>query len=355
VPTTDPFNFRREKTYAVLCLLLILGFLAYTNQRYIFWDETERKIVDVLPKDPQQIPPIYHPTFVSVEESYLGRDDMVIGVVKDTEAKAYPVMILERHEVVDDTIGGMPIVVSYCPLTGSPVVFERQENVTYGVSGKLLKNNLVLYDNKTQSLWSQIMMRAVSGSLKGTALKILPNHLMAWSAWVRLFPTTVLLAIPSTLGQTEDSAMNYSEYRESPAPGVFPLENINEALRFKEYVLGVQTDASRKAYPFRVLQNHSVLNDHIGGEAVVLTFYEGSGQAFKRTDRSFHFYSDGYMKDELGYMWNIVTGEQANGTVKLEPLVYVPMYWFAWYDFHPDTQIYALSMIIVEALKKSKA
>ena len=336
----SPVTFRREKLYAVLCLLLIVGFLVYTNQRYIFWDETERKIVDVLPKDPSQIPPIYHPTFVSAAESYLGNDDMVVGVLKDAEAKAYPVMVLERHEVVDDVIGGVPVVVAYCPLTGSPVVFERQENVVYGVSGKLLKNNLVLYDNRTGSLWSQIMMRAVRGDLKGTAFKILPSHLMKWGAWVRLFPSTKLLAFPSTLRQLEYFQMNYAEYRESPAPGIFPLENINGTFPFKQYVLGVQTEEMRKAYSFDVLERETILHDLIGNEHVVLTFYGGSGQAFKSAGHVFQFLSDAYMKDERANIWNVVTGKQVNGPDSLEPLVYLPVYWFAWYDFHPDTEIY---------------
>lgn len=330
----------KDKARALLCLLIVIVFLVYTNQRFLFWDETEKRIIDVLPRDPPEIPPIFHPTFVSASESYLGEEDVVVGIVMQGESKAYPVMVLERHEVVDDIIGNVPVVVSFCPLTGSAVVFQRPENVVYGVSGKLLKNNLVMYDNGTESLWSQIMMKAVKGPLKGEALKVLPSYLMGWARWVALFPNTRLLALPTVFKAQEYFEGRFTSYRNSPDPGVFPLEKFDETIPFKEYVLGMRIDGVAKAYRFSVMRDQIVLHDRISGEAVVLTFYGGSAQAFAAAGHVFRHYSDCHLIDENGDIWNTVTGQQLNGTERLQALNSVLVYWFAWYDFNPDTSVY---------------
>jgi hypothetical protein len=331
----------KDKARALLCLLIVIVFLVYTNQRFLFWDETEKRIVDVLPRDPAEIPPIFHPAFVSAGDSYLEENDIVVGVVVNGEPKAYPIIVLDRHEVVDDVIGNVPVVVSFCPLTGSAVAFQRPENVFYGVSGKLLRNNLVMYDNKTGSLWSQIMMRAVQGPLKGEPLKVLPSHLMEWTSWVTLFPNTKLLALPTTFKASEYIQNRFTSYRNSSDPGIFPVERLSDAVPFKEYVLGVRLDGATKAYPFSVLSRQSLLVDRLKNEKVIVTFCGGSAQAFKADHHEFQPQSNCRMQDEEGNVWNTATGEQLDGGEKLQVLTYVIVYWFAWYDFNPDTSLYA--------------
>ena len=169
-----------EKTIVkpLVFLIIISVLIVNSNRRFLFWDEEAREIVDVLPKDPKQIPTIYKVS--DTETDYLLDDSMIVGVVVDGASKAYPLMVLDRHEVVNDQIGDTHIIVSYCPLTNSPLVFTRPKQASFGVSGKLFRNNLVLYDNVSETLWSQIYMRGIQGEQKDTPLDYHPCNMMKW-------------------------------------------------------------------------------------------------------------------------------------------------------------------------------
>ena len=112
------------------------------------------------------IPAILHPKFISAEEAdqtFLKKSDRILGIVQNGQAKAYPIKILNWHEIVNDRIGGASIVVTYCPLCGTGMVFDTKVNgreLTFGVSGLLYQSDMLLYDHQTESLWSQIKSEA---------------------------------------------------------------------------------------------------------------------------------------------------------------------------------------------------
>src|SRR5206468_3246489 len=149
---------------------------------------------EILPGGPPRdgIPAIDQPRFVKPgEASFLREDDRIVGVKVDNEKRAYPLRILAWHEIVNDQIGDRAIAVTYCPLTGTGIVFDRRVNgrkLTFGVSGLLYQSNLLMYDRETESLWPQVAMKAVSGSQVGAELRWLPSEHTTWRAWREAHP-----------------------------------------------------------------------------------------------------------------------------------------------------------------------
>lgn len=217
-----------------------------------------REIQRSIPKD--AIPALIHPEFISASEvgNLLSPKDRVLGVYLQGDAKAYPVRILNWHELVNDNVGGRPILVSWCPLCGSSVVYDPVidgKRLRFGVSGLLYQRNLVLYDAETGSLWSQLLSEAVTGPLAGTKLEILPAVNTTWGAWKTAHPDTLVLSF----------ATGYQRnYREDPYAD-YPLP--------RNLALLVAIGQSVKIYPFSELKkSHSPLVDQVGGQAIIINY-----------------------------------------------------------------------------------
>jgi len=147
------------------------------------------------PKD--GIPAIDRPKFVPAGAVRLADEDRVLGVALNGVARAYPVRILNWHEVVNDRFGERAIVVTYCPLCGTGMAFEARlgaASASFGVSGLLYNSDVLLYDRATQSLWSQILYTAVSGPLQGTRLSPVSLTHTSWADWRRRYPATQVLS-----------------------------------------------------------------------------------------------------------------------------------------------------------------
>lgn len=145
------------------------------------------------------IPALTDPPRLSAQDAdgWLMADDRVMGLVVGGEAVAYPVRILNWHEIVNDVVGGRTVVVTYCPLCGSGIVFDARvggQRALFGVSGLLYKSDVLLFDRATESLFSQILMKAVTGPLRGTELTALPAVSTTWEAWRRKHPDTRVLS-----------------------------------------------------------------------------------------------------------------------------------------------------------------
>jgi len=262
------------------------------------------------PKD--GIPAILNPKFESADKAAWLRDsDLVTGVMYNGQAKAYPLRILVWHEAANDTIGGVPILVSYCPLCGSTLVYKREPKdapLTFGISGLLHQSNVLLYDHQTQSLWSQLEMRAVTGKKRGEKLELFPSVLASWGEWRKKHPDTLVLSRKTGFNR------NYSgdPYRgyESSKRIWFPVKRTSSRFHPKEKILVVSIGNSVKAYPFSELRNslRDPLEDKVGGTRVRVYF--DNGNYVNATDER---------------------GRQVNSFVA---------YWFAWYAFKPDTEVY---------------
>ncbi len=263
-----------------------------------------------VPKD--GIPAILDPSFVSAGEvDFLREEDIVLGFVHDGVARAYPLRILVRHEIVNDTVAGQPIAATYCPLCGTAMVFDRRvggRELTFGVSGLLYNSDVLMYDHQTDSLWSQLKTESVAGKHAGTPLKWLSGPQMTWKAWKEQYPHSEVL---STNGG-DYSRMPYGGYEESEGT-MFPVPFSRHELGKKEWVYGIVVDGIAKAYPVAELAKleGEVITETIGATKVSVYYDSETKSAnFNRQD---------------------------NGS----PIPSVNAYWFAWQAFHPQTELHA--------------
>ncbi len=259
------------------------------------------------------IPSLDEPKFMSiVDVDFLDSDDRVIGVYRNGVAKAYPIRILNWHEVVNDDFAGSATLVTYCPLCGTGMVFDVQNDefeFTFGVSGLLYNSDVLLYDRQTGSLWSQIMSQAITGPMKHTKLDLLPSRHTNWADWRELHPETLVLST-DTGYQRNYSSSPYLSYERSNRL-MFDVENRNRAYANKDLVLGLSIGDRHRAYPLEELEKQ-------GAER----------------------FNDELAEQQLTVVWS----ESANSAHVLDQseteIPTVLAYWFAWYAFHPQTEIF---------------
>lgn len=262
------------------------------------------------PKD--GIPAITKPHLVAADAvTFLQPGDRVVGVERNQVAKAYPLRILNWHEAVNDTIGGTPIVITYCPLTASALVFQRtvgERTLSFGISGRLYQSNVLFYDHQSESLWSQLKGEAVTGPETGSRLHVLPTVVTTWADWRRRHPQTEVLS--QETGYSRNYARDpYAGYHASPEV-MFPLAHVDTRLQPKEKVLGVQVGSVSKAYPLARLAASKAVHDDVGGTRLRIEYDSQADRA-----EAVHLKS--------GAPWPAVV-----------------VYWFAWSAFHPETAVW---------------
>ncbi len=233
--------------------------------------------------------------------------------------------------------------------------------LTFGVSGKLYANGLVIYDHQTESLWSHVRGEALSGPLAGTRLTPLPAMHTTWAAWRRLHPGTLVLDPARSPHRRDYSRDPYEGYYYTEKAGVLGAKTRDARLTPKQFVVGVRRGGSTKAYPFAALSRTPVVNDDVGGPVVVV-FDEATATAavFERRagGRTLTFEAAGHpsapsgrapmgtprMRDrETGTVWHGLTGEALEGPLAGRRLTPVPVtyaFWFGWRDHHPETALY---------------
>lgn len=258
------------------------------------------------------IPAINNPIFLSAEEdSYWRNDDQILGVAIDGIAKAYPIRIMNYHEVVNDHFSQKAVVITYCPLCGSGIAFSaiiQGEGYKFGVSGLLYNSDVLLYDQQTQSLWSQLMAKAISGKMSGQKLKALPTSLTTWGDWKKRHPNTLVLSTDTGFRRDYEKTP-YQGYEATPRL-FFPVSHSSNKLSNKEKVIGIEVEGKAKAYPLGQLQKaKGVLTDDFNGYKFTIKYNRKANSAT--------------IYDEMGREWPSVT-----------------LFWFAWYTFYPDTEVF---------------
>ncbi len=221
------------------------------------------------------IPSIDKPDFVTAGfAAFLRNDDQVLGLVRGNVARAYPVRILNWHEVVNDRIGKDPVVITFCPLCGTGVAFAARvagRELSFGVSGLLYNSDVLLYDRQTNSLWSQLLGQAISGPLKGQRLTLLPLTYTSWADWRKAHPATQVLS--TNTGTVRPYQRDpYDGYENDEEP-MFPVQFRAAGFHPKERVLGIKLDGRSKAYPFVELGKTSgEFIDRIGDTALTIRY-----------------------------------------------------------------------------------
>jgi hypothetical protein len=232
-------------------------------------------------------------------------------------------------------------------------VYDREidgTEYTFGVSGKLIMNVLVMYDRQTDSLWSQLLGEAVEGPLTGTKLTFVESLQTTWAEWKELYPDT--LALRKNFRGSRDS---YTGYYGSQSAGVLGESRRDDRLETKEFVVGVAIEDVAKAYPFRQLNEKPVVNDELNGQPLLVVFdpESGTGAVFGRAIEgqvlSFQLETPGGLEqarlvdDETGTIWSAFTGKGLEGPLagaQLERVRSTSSFWFGWKDFYPETEVY---------------
>jgi hypothetical protein len=316
------------------------------------------------------IPSIDAPEFISNTEAqeWLADNEPVIALELDGDARAYPLQILTWHEIVNDTVGNVPVAVTFCPLCNSAIVFDRRvagEVYEFGVSGLLRNSDLVMYDRTSESLWQQFTGEAIIGDLTGTQLTFLPSSLISFADFQAAYPEGQVLS--QDTGFNRRYGVNpYTNYdANGGTPFLFDGE-IDERLPAMERVVAVTlTDADGTtvdiAYPLRSLAEAGVINDtehnlvvfHLPGTSSALGATQiaegadvGATGVFdpRLDDQTLTFRREGatIVDEQTGSTWNIL-GEAISGELagqQLTPIIHGNHFWFAWAAFHPDTLVH---------------
>ena len=258
------------------------------------------------------IPSIDDPVFETVSEadSWLENDDVVFALDYKGVARAYPQRILNWHEIVNDEVANEPLAITFCPLCGSALAFDSVvdgQKLTFGVSGKLHDNDLVMYDRETESLWQQITGEAIVGELFGKRLNQIPLPGMRWNQFKQDFPEGEVLSRDTGSSRNYDR-YPYGSYEQDRSP-LFPVSGgVDSTIHPKTVVYGVEINQSFKAYPEEKIKEENEIEDVIGGVKIKIV------------------YNNGDITVE-----NLDTNEELPAT---------RLFWFAWKAFHQETELF---------------
>ncbi len=261
------------------------------------------------------IPSILNPGFVPADQagSFLKDSDRVLALSMNDEHRAYPIKILNWHEMVNDKIGDKSILITFCPLCGTGMLFDRVvdgKELTFGVSGLLYESDMIFYDHQTESLWSQVEGKAITGIMSGMELTALPIRNTTWSDWKRKHPDTKTLDINTGYKRSYD-INPYEDYAKTELL-MFPVSNSDARFDRKEMVIGIRINGKARAYIYDDLAKlDKPLEDELGGEKIVVHYDKDT--------------ATGHITNKDGAELPSVAG-----------------FWFAWYTFNQDTDVYTI-------------
>ncbi|NIO68871.1 MAG: DUF3179 domain-containing protein [Anaerolineae bacterium] len=318
------------------------------------------------PKD--GIPAIDDPKFVSVEEAdaWLQPQEPVVLVQVKDDARAYPIQIFMWHEIVNDTVGGVPVTVTFCPLCNTGVAFERTfegQVLDFGTTGRLRFSNLIMYDRQTETWWQQATGEGIAGEFTGRQLTFVPASMISWADFKATYPDGKVLSRET--GYSRDYGRNpytgYDDVNRSPflyvgpeTPGTLPP---------MARVVTVDLNGEAVGYPYDVLQEVHVVNDTVGGVPIVVLWAPGTASAldagsvaggddvgaattFSREldgqTLTFVFDGDRILDEQTGSEWDVL-GQAVSGSLagsQLTPVVSINHFWFSWAAFRPETRVY---------------
>ncbi|HEV2071426.1 MAG TPA: DUF3179 domain-containing protein [Acidimicrobiales bacterium] len=314
---------------------------------------------------PDGIPAIDRPLFHSAGDvTFLDDREPVVAIEVDGDARAYPVQILTWHEIVNDTVGGEPIAISYCPLCNSAIAYDRRLGdrvLDFGTSGLLFNSALVMYDRQTESLWSHFTAEAVAGVLTGEELDRRPTALVAWSEWRSANPDGLVLS--RSTGHQRDYGHNpYTGYDDIDQPPFLFDGEADGRLRAMTRMVGINDGDDAVAVQLDALLDAGVLEASLAGRDLVVWALRGTASALDDSNISdgrdvgttgvfeaeldgrqlrFERVDEGFVDEQTGSLWNVL-GEAVEGELtgrQLTRVSHVDTFWFAWAAFLPDTEI----------------
>ncbi|MCI0689373.1 MAG: DUF3179 domain-containing protein [Sporichthyaceae bacterium] len=314
---------------------------------------------------PDGIPAIDQPTFLRADAvDWLADTEAVLVLTVSGETRAYPVQVMVWHEIVNDTVGAVPVAVTYCPLCNSGVAFDRRAAgrlLSFGTSGRLYADNLVMYDRQTQSLWPQLTFTASVGVLTGTRLTPHVLQTVAWREFRVAYPQAWVLSRET--GHPRAYGRNpYVGYDDPDGGLLVPIPGLDQRERLKERVIGIGEGAAAVAVLRSSVAAAGVLEVTVDGR--VLVVWHRPGQASALDGRTvgggrdigtvgvfdpvldgrrlrFALVGDGFRDEQTSSSWDVL-GRAVGGPLTgraLTPVTHLDTFWFAWVAFQPQTTI----------------
>ena len=297
------------------------------------------------------IPPLDEPGFVTpaAASEWILADDQVIGVELNGDVRAYPRRIIDWHEMVNDTIGGVPVSLAYCTLCGSAILYDgRHEGEVYrfGTSGLLYRSNKLMYDRNTRSLWEQYTGEPAWGSLVGSGIKLETLSVVhtTWESWFADHPDTKVLDIDTGFNRDYGPGVAYRDYWAN-SDLIFPAPDRDGPLARKDSVYAVRIEGVVAAYPIDLLASKGLIEDEIGGRPVVVIAttdgsggraYESGGLGFEISDLA-----AGTLVSDDGRGWRLTEAALvAEDGTELERLPGHNSFWFAVTNHASNWRLY---------------
>ena len=369
-------------TVTLVCISMLLASCNIDLKRYFSADETRmrqdwpetdfsRRTISLgevtyqaLPKD--AIPAIDNPVFKYINDiGWIQADEPVIVLESGNEAKAYPLQIMLHHEIVNDTIEGKPVAITFCPLCNAAIVFSRQINnevLDFGVSGSLRKSDLVMYDRQSKSWWQQFTGKGIVGKYSGVTLERLPSRVIAYQDFVNAFPHGQVLSRETGFNRLygENPFRGYDSINNSPFLYFDPHD---KRLAPMTRVLAVSVNDNHRIYPLITISKHHVINDEFLNNKLVIFSKQGMRSAvdeewiedsrkipaavaysrqLQHQTLRFTFTDKKIIDEQTGSEWNIL-GQAVTGPLKgsaLQPIGQGVHFAFAWLAFQPQSEIY---------------
>jgi len=318
---------------------------------------------------PDGIPPLDDPVFADVAEAtdLLEPEESVVALVVDGDARAYPARVLIWHEIVNDTVGGVPVSVTYCPLCNSAVSYRREVNgveTTFGTSGSLYASALVMYDRLTESLWTHFDGRAVVGVLAGTQLEAIASPLVAWEDFATSYPDGKVLDWTQTGFERDYGRNPYVGYDNAEAQPFLFRGVVDDRERAMQRVVGITTGGMSVAYSTAVLATgeRSATSAMVGDVELMILWKAGQSSALDASTvgggddvgavgvfvpeldgRALSLSVRGgvFVDEETGSTWSI-TGAATDGPLEggqLQRVEHLDTFWFAWSTYRPETSL----------------
>ena len=325
-------------------------------------------LVDIIDggQPPDGIPALDAPRFQRTGDvRWVDGAEQVLVVEVGGEARAYPVQVLTHHEIVNDTVAGVPVAVTYCPLCASGIAFDRRVGervLSFGTSGRLYHSDLVMYDRQTESLWPQIGGAAVAGVLTGTELTVLPASLVSWEQWSEAHPDGWVLSRQTGYAR-EYGANPYYRYDDKASLPLFFNGPIDARIEWlKQPVVGISSGADALAVDVEALRTDGVREVTVGDRDLTVwwlpgarssldDFAVGEGREVGTTAvfdpdldgrrLTFRTAADAITDSETSSTWDAL-GRAVAGPLagaQLEPVAHTSTFWFAWRSFHRETRV----------------
>jgi hypothetical protein len=314
------------------------------------------------------IPALSNPFMISASQAnYLDSHEPVFGIALNGDARAYPLRILDWHEMANDVVGGVPVSLAYCTLCGAGIAFDGRASdgriYTFGSSGFLYRSNKLMYDRETRTLWNQLTGEPVLGELADTDLRllILPIVLTSWADWLEQHLETQVLSLETGYERPYELGAAYGDYF-SFDDTMFPVWQRSKELQPRAHVYALYLDGVPKAYALERLVEDQVVNDLLGEIPLVLIGQRGtveveglnqrvgpvnydSGGEVRAFQRGDHIFSPGpqadTVMDEQGNIWQVTEDALVGPDEEMAPRLAGHLaYWFGWFAFFPNTLVY---------------